>query len=59
MKRSLGELAAWLWRDNSFPAGAYLMTGTGTVPPSEFTLKSGDVVNISIDGLGTLTNSIA
>lgn len=59
MKRSLGELAAWLWRDNSFPAGAYLMTGTGTVPPSEFTLQSGDIVNITIDGLGTLTNAIA
>ena len=59
MKRSLGDLAAWLWRDNNFPAGAYLMTGTGTVPPSEFTLKSGDIVHISIDGLGTLTNSIA
>ena len=59
MKRTLEELAAWLWRDNCFPAGTYMMTGTGTVPPNEFTLHSGDVISISIEGLGTLTNSIA
>jgi 2-dehydro-3-deoxy-D-arabinonate dehydratase len=59
MKRTLEELAAWLWRDNCFPAGTYLMTGTGTVPPNDFTLHSGDVIDISIEGLGTLTNSIA
>jgi 2-dehydro-3-deoxy-D-arabinonate dehydratase len=59
MKRTLDELAAWLWRDNCFPAGTYLMTGTGTVPPNDFTLNAGDVIEISIEGLGTLTNSIA
>jgi 2-dehydro-3-deoxy-D-arabinonate dehydratase len=59
MKRSLDELAAWLWRDNRFPAGAYLMTGTGTVPPNEFTLQSGDEMRITIGTLGTLSNRVA
>ncbi len=59
MKRTLPELAQWLWRDNTFPAGCFLLTGTGLVPPDSFTLQSGDEVAISIDGLGTLTNSIA
>jgi 2-dehydro-3-deoxy-D-arabinonate dehydratase len=58
MKRRLDELAGWLWREQEFPNGAYLMTGTGIVPPSTFTLKSGDVVRISIDGLGTLENVV-
>ena len=59
MKRQLPELASWLFRDNHFPAGCYLLTGTGIVPPNEFTLASGDEIRISIAGLGTLTNSIA
>jgi 2-dehydro-3-deoxy-D-arabinonate dehydratase len=59
MKRSLPELAAWLWRDNTFPNGAFLLTGTGIVPPDDFTLASGDRVRITISGIGTLENSIA
>ncbi len=59
MKRTPTELAEWLWRDNSFPAGCYLLTGTGVVPPNEFTLLSGDEIRISIGGLGTLVTFIA
>jgi 2-dehydro-3-deoxy-D-arabinonate dehydratase len=56
--RSLDELVSYLFRGNSFPDGAFLMTGTGIVPPDEFTLSNGDVVHISIDGIGTLTNPV-
>lgn len=59
MKRTLPELAAWLFRDNSFPHGTYLLTGTGIIPPNEFTLARGDEMRITIDGLGTLVNRIA
>jgi len=59
MKRTLPELAEWLLRDNHFPAGCYLLTGTGTVPPNDFTLASADEMHIHIDGLGTLVNTIA
>jgi 2-dehydro-3-deoxy-D-arabinonate dehydratase len=59
MKRSLDELASWLYREMDFAKGCFLMTGTCVVPPNEFTLNENDVVNISIDGIGTLTNSIA
>jgi len=59
MKRTLPELADWLWRDNSFPAGCFLLTGTGLVPGDEFTLLSGDEIRISITGIGTLINTIA
>ncbi|MEN3940858.1 fumarylacetoacetate hydrolase family protein [Prosthecobacter sp. SYSU 5D2] len=56
LKRTPEELAGFLYRDNTFPTGAFLMTGTGTVPGDEFTLHSGDVVSITIDGIGTLAN---
>lgn len=59
MKRMLPELAEWLWRDNAFPAGCYLLTGTGTVPPNDFTLASGDEMHIAIAGLGMLVNTVA
>ena len=59
MKRTFPELAEFLYRDNSFPAGCYLLTGTGIVPGNDFTLAHGDEVRISIDGLGTLVNPIA
>ena len=59
MARSFAELIGWLGRDNSFPDGVILLTGTGIVPGPEFTLQPGDVVEISIDGIGTLTNPIA
>ncbi len=58
MARTFQNLVGWLGRDNSFPAGAFLMTGTGIVPTTEFTLHPGDIVNITIDGVGTLSNPI-
>ena len=59
MKRSFTELAGFLFRDNDFPSGCFLLTGTGTVPPNDFTLASGDEMRIHIAGLGTLVNTIA
>ena len=59
LKRDPKELASYLYRDSSFPTGAYLLTGTGIVPGDDFTLNHGDVVEISIDGIGTLTNPVA
>ncbi|MES2597347.1 MAG: fumarylacetoacetate hydrolase family protein [Verrucomicrobiota bacterium] len=56
LKRGVQELAGFLYRDNTFPTGALLMTGTGIVPGDEFTLQSGDEVAISIEGIGTLSN---
>src|SRR5690606_18807583 len=54
IKRPLPSLAEWLFRDNTFPAGAFLMTGTGIVPPDEFTLAVGDEIAITIAPVGTL-----
>ncbi len=59
IKRGFMELAEFLFRDNSFPRGCFLMTGTGIVPPNEFTLRSNDRIEISIDGIGTLVNTVA
>jgi 2-dehydro-3-deoxy-D-arabinonate dehydratase len=56
MKRTPQELIGWLYRDNDFPNGAFLMTGTGVVPGDDFTLQIGDEVAITIDGIGTLIN---
>jgi 2-dehydro-3-deoxy-D-arabinonate dehydratase len=56
--RPLAELVTYLRRHNSLPSGAFLMTGTGIVPPSEFTLEHGDEVEITIDGIGTLRNPV-
>ncbi len=58
MKRSLTELATYLYMECDFPAGSFLMTGTCLVPPNDFTLQKDDVVVISIDGIGTLINTI-
>jgi 2-dehydro-3-deoxy-D-arabinonate dehydratase len=58
LHRSLDELVSYLFRGNIFPNGAFLMTGTGIVPPDSFTLAEGDVVHITIDGIGTLTNPV-
>ena len=55
MARSFEDLIGWLGRDNSFPAGAILLTGTGGVPENDFTLLPGDRIDISIDGIGTLS----
>jgi 2-dehydro-3-deoxy-D-arabinonate dehydratase len=59
LKRDPEELVSYLYRDNSFPDGALLMTGTGIVPPHDFTLASGDCITINIDGIGTLQNNVA
>lgn len=59
IRRPLPSLADWLFRENRFPAGAYLMTGTGVVPPDDFTLQSGDEVRISLPPVGTLRNPVA
>jgi len=59
MKRSHCELAEYLFREMSFPNGAYLMTGTGIVPPDSFTLNYEDVITISIAGIGTIINEVA
>lgn len=56
--RTFGELGSWLFRSQSFPHGALLLTGTGIVPPDAFTLREGDVVTIDLDGIGTLRNPV-
>jgi 2-dehydro-3-deoxy-D-arabinonate dehydratase len=58
MARPLEELVDWLGRENEFPDGVILLTGTGVVPPDDFRLRAGDVVSITIDGIGTLTNPV-
>ena len=59
MKRSLPELAGYLYKECDFATGALLMTGTGIVPPDNFTLLVGDSISISIENIGTLTNTVA
>lgn len=58
MARTFEDLIGWLARDNSFPRGAFLLTGTGIVPGDDFTLRPADVIDISIDGIGTLRNPV-
>ena len=58
MARSFEDLIAWLAIDNVFPSGVILLTGTGVVPPDGFSLRTGDVVTIAIDGVGTLVNPV-
>jgi 2-dehydro-3-deoxy-D-arabinonate dehydratase len=58
MTRSFEELVAWLLRDNPVPAGSVLLTGTGVVPPDDFTLEPGHVVEITVPGIGTLRNPV-
>ncbi len=59
LKREPEELVEFLYRDSSFPQGAFLMTGTGIIPADDFTLHHGDVVRIAIDGIGVLENPVA
>ena len=56
MARSFADLVSWLGRDNSFPDGVILLTGTGIVPPDHFTLAHGDEIAIDITGIGCLRN---
>jgi 2-dehydro-3-deoxy-D-arabinonate dehydratase len=58
MKRGLEELVTALYLELSFPAGAVLLTGTGVVPPDEFTLEDGDRVRIAVEGIGVLEHDI-
>jgi len=59
LKRDPQQLAAFLLRDNTFPQGVFLMTGTGIVPANDFTLATGDTIRIRIQGIGTLENYVA
>ncbi len=58
MKRELASLVQYLYRNNSFPHGCFLLTGTGIVPPDSFTLNVGDELRIAITGIGTLVNTV-
>jgi 2-dehydro-3-deoxy-D-arabinonate dehydratase len=58
MARTPQELADWLLRDQSFPDGVFLLTGTGIVPPERFSLQPGDTIHIGIDGIGTLSTGV-
>ena len=58
IKRSFDELAGFLFRSQVFPHGAMLLTGTGIVPPDNFTLQPNDTVRITISGIGTLENAV-
>jgi len=59
MKRTAEELVSFVFRECSFPQGCLIMTGTGIVPGSDFTLQSGDEIKISIDNIGTLINTVS
>jgi 2-dehydro-3-deoxy-D-arabinonate dehydratase len=58
IKRPFNELSEYLFRSQKFPNGAVLLTGAGIVPPDSFTLDAGDVVRITISGIGVLENSV-
>jgi 2-dehydro-3-deoxy-D-arabinonate dehydratase len=58
LKREPQSLIDYLFRDNSFPQGCFLLTGTGIVPPDAFTLRGGDEIRIRIDGIGSLVNFV-
>jgi len=58
MKRDVETLVGYLYRDNSFPNGCFLLTGTGIVPPDSFTLLHDDEIRITIEPIGTLVNFV-
>jgi 2-dehydro-3-deoxy-D-arabinonate dehydratase len=58
LKRDPAELVRYLYRNNSFPSGCFLLTGTGIVPPDSFTLKMDDEIRITIPPIGTLVNRV-
>jgi 2-dehydro-3-deoxy-D-arabinonate dehydratase len=58
LKRDPATLVEYLFRDHTFPYGCFLLTGTGIVPPDSFTLHSGDEIQITIEGIGTLKNTV-
>ena len=59
IKRNFDELVSYLFRSQTFPDGAILLTGTGIVPADDFTLAAGDIIRIEISGIGALENSVA
>jgi len=59
MRRSPRTLVDYLYRDQSFPFGCFLLTGTGIIPPDDFKLRSGDEIRIAVAGIGTLVNHVA
>jgi 2-dehydro-3-deoxy-D-arabinonate dehydratase len=59
LKRSPEELVSFVYRACSFPKGCFIMTGTGIVPPNDFTLQSKDEISITIDPIGTLVNLVS
>jgi 2-dehydro-3-deoxy-D-arabinonate dehydratase len=58
MKRDPQTLVEYLFRDNSFPNGCFLLTGTGIIPPDSFALQQEDEIRITIEGIGTLVNFV-
>ncbi|MBI4219115.1 MAG: fumarylacetoacetate hydrolase family protein [Chloroflexi bacterium] len=58
MRRNCDYLADWLQRHNPVPDGTTVCTGTGTIPPPEFTLQQGDIIRIEIEKIGTLVNTV-
>ena len=58
MKRTPEELVEFLFRETAFPTGAFLLTGTGIVPPDDFTLASGDIITITVAGVTPLKNHV-
>lgn len=58
IKRDFDTLVEYLYRETSFPDGCVLLTGTGVVPPDDFTLRVGDQTSITIEGIGTLSNPV-
>ncbi|MCE9589727.1 MAG: fumarylacetoacetate hydrolase family protein [Planctomycetes bacterium] len=58
MKRKPAELADWLFRDNTFPHGCFLLTGTGVIPPDAFTLDHADHIAITVPPIGTLNHTV-
>ena len=58
IKRKLTDIVGYLYRECSFPNGSLLMTGTGIIPPSDFSLEIADEIIISIDGIGKLINRV-
>jgi 2-dehydro-3-deoxy-D-arabinonate dehydratase len=58
LHRRLEDIAQWLMRENEFPDGAFLLTGTGIVPPDDFTCRAGDVISMTVTGIGTLRNPV-
>lgn len=59
IKRSFEELGHYLFREMSFPSGVFLMTGTGIVPPDDFSLQAGDEIQVTIEPIGALINTVA